>query len=81
MFLIEINLVVIKKYMMGMLNKDRFPYVYELKCLGGVNTEEGDLYAKKYGEKIENEYRIMMKLFQLRSELGGNKEIHYGTER
>jgi hypothetical protein len=73
--------VVIKKYIMGMLNKDRFPYVYELKCLGGVNTEEGDLYAKKYGEKIENEYRIMMKLFQLRSELGGNKEIHYGTER
>ena len=41
---------------MGMLNKDRFPYVYELKCLGGVNTEEGDLYAKKYGEEIENEY-------------------------
>lgn len=81
MFLIEINLVVIKKYIMGMLNKDRFPYVYELKCLGGVNTEEGDLYAKKYGEEIENEYRIMMKLFQLRSELGGNKEIHYGTER
>ena len=81
MFLIEINLVVIKKYMMGMLNKDRFPYVYELKCLGGVNTEEGDLYAKKYGEEIENEYRIMMKLFQLRSEFGGNKEIHYGTER
>ena len=79
MFLIEINLVVIKKYMMGMLNKDRFPYVYELKCLGGVNTEEGDLYAKKYGEEIENEYRIMMKLFQLRSELGGNKEIHNGT--
>ena len=81
MFLIEINLVVIKKYMMGMLNEDRYPYVYELKCLGGVNTEEGDLYAKKYGEEIENEYRIMMKLFQLRSELGGNKEIHYGTER
>jgi hypothetical protein len=49
--------------------------------LGGVNTEEGDLYAKKYGEEIENEYRIMMKLFQLRSEFGGNKEIHYGTER
>jgi hypothetical protein len=64
-----------------MLNKDRFPYVYELKFLGGVNTEEGDLYAKKYGEEIENEYVIMMKLFHLRSELGGNKEIHNGTER
>jgi hypothetical protein len=67
--------------MMGIVNKDRFPFVHELECLGGVNSEEGDLYAKKYGEEIENEYRIMMKLFQLRSELGGNKKIHYGTER
>ena len=64
-----------------MLNKDRFPYVYELKCLGSVNTEEGDLYAKKYGEEIQNEYDIMMKLFQLRSELGGNTEIHKINEK
>jgi hypothetical protein len=73
--------VIIKKYIMGVVTEDRFPHVDKLKSLGGVNTEEGDLYAKKYGEEIENEYRIMMKLFQLRSELGGNKEIHNGTER
>jgi hypothetical protein len=62
--------------MMGIVTEDRFPHVEKLKSLGGVNTEEGDLYAKKYGEEIQNEYDIMMKLFQLRSELGGNKEIH-----
>ena len=66
---------------MGKINKDRFPFVHELECLGGVNTEEGDLYAKKHGEEIQNEYDKIMQLFQLRSELGGNKEIHNGTER
>ena len=66
---------------MGVVTEDRFPHVEKLKSLGGVNTEEGDLYAKKHGEEIQNEYDKIMQLFQLRSELGGNKEIHYGTER
>jgi hypothetical protein len=62
--------------MMGIVTEDRFPNVEKLKSLGGVNTEEGDLYAKKYGEEIQNEYDIMMKLFQFRFNLGGNKKIH-----
>lgn len=74
--MIEINLVVTKKYMMGVVTEDRFPHVEKLKSLGGVNTEEGDLYAKKYCEELENEYDAIMKLFQFRYKLGGNEGIH-----
>ena len=61
---------------MGIVTEDRFPHVEKLKSLGGVNTEEGDLYAKKYGEEIQNEYDKIMQLYQLRYKLGGNKKIH-----
>lgn len=61
---------------MGLVNKERFPFVHELGCLGGVNTEEGDLYAKKYGEEIEDEYDRIMNIFQFRYKVGGNKKIH-----
>jgi hypothetical protein len=67
--------------MMGKTNKDRFPFVHELECLGGVNTEEGDLYAKKHGEEIQNEYDMIMQLFQFRYKLGGNKKIHEIDEK
>ncbi len=66
---------------MGMLNKDRFPHVHELKCLGGVNTEEGDFYSKINGEEIEEEYEKIMKIFSIRHELGGNKKIHGINEK
>lgn len=61
---------------MGIVTEDRFPHVEKLKSLGGVNTEEGDLYAKKHGEEIQNEYDMIMQLFQFRYKLGGNKKIH-----
>ena len=64
---------------MGKINKDRFPFVHELECLGGVNTEEGDLYAKKYWVELENEYDAVMKLFEFRYKLGGNEKIHGTT--
>ena len=61
---------------MGVVTEDRFPHIEKLKSLGGVNTEEGDLYAKKYGEEIEDEYDRIMNIFQFRYKVGGNKKIH-----
>jgi hypothetical protein len=81
MFLIEIIFEIIKKYIMGVVTEDRFPHVEKLKSLGGVNTEEGDLYAKKYWEELENEYDAIMKLFQFRYKLGGNEKIHGINEK
>ena len=52
--MIEIILEIIKKYIMGVVTEDRFPHVERLNSLGGFNTEEGDLYAKKYWVELEN---------------------------
>jgi hypothetical protein len=61
---------------MGVVTEDRFPHVEKLKSLGGVDSEEGELYARKYWQEIEDEYDGIMKLFQLRYKFGGNEKIH-----
>ncbi len=52
------------------------PYHYEYLRLGGIKTEEGRKYSRRYHYEMMREYEEKMKTTEYRFELGGNKEIH-----
>ena len=61
------------------MNKDRFPFSYQLDLLGGVNTEEGGLFAMKYDKEIrEEQNELIENIFHRGAVFGrnGTKKIH-----
>ena len=61
------------------MNKDRFPFSYQLELLGGVNTEEGGLFAMKYDKEIrEEQNELIENIFHRGAAFGrdGAKKIH-----
>ena len=61
------------------MNKDRFPFSYQLDLLGGVNTEEGGLFAMKYDKEIREEQNELITQIFYRGEVfgrNGTKKIH-----
>lgn len=65
-------------------NKDRFPFSDHLELLGGVNTEEGGLFAMKYDKEIREERNeLISNIFHRGAKFGkdGAKKIHlYDTK-
>ena len=65
-------------------NTDRFPFSYQLELLGGVNTEEGGLFAMKYDKEIREERNeLISNIFHRGAKFGrdGAKKIHlYDTK-
>lgn len=57
------------------------PYHYEYIRLGGIKTEEGSKYSRRYHYEMMREYEEKMKIMEYRFELGGNKKIHCLYER
>ena len=66
-------------------NTDRFPFSDQLELLGGVNTEEGGLFAMKYDKEISEERNeLISNIFHRGTKFGRNgaKKIHmYDTKR
>lgn len=61
------------------MNKYRFPFSYQLELLGGVNTEEGGLFAMKYDKEIrEEQNELIENIFHRGAAFGrdGAKKIH-----
>ena len=61
------------------MNKDRFPFSYQLDLLGGVNTEEGGLFAMKHDKEIREEQNELIEhIFYRGAVFGrdGTKKIH-----
>ena len=61
------------------MNKYRFPHLYNLEVLGGVNTEEGHEYSVMYRKEMDAEYNELMTNIFYRGELFGKgvaKKIH-----
>ena len=61
------------------MNKDRFPFSYQLDLLGGANTEEGGLFAMKYDKEIRKEQNELISHIFYRGALfgrDGSKKIH-----
>ena len=61
------------------MNKDRFPFSYQLDLLGGVNTEEGGLFWRKYDKEIrEEQNELIENIFYRGAVFGrnGTKKIH-----
>ena len=65
-------------------NTDRFPFSDQLELLGGVNTEEGGLFAMKYDKEIREERNeLISNIFHRGAKFGrdGAKKIHlYDTK-
>ena len=60
-------------------NTDRFPFSDQLELLGGVNTEEGGLFAMKYDKEIrEEQNELIENIFHRGAVFGrdGAKKIH-----
>jgi hypothetical protein len=66
---------------MDIANKDRFPHIYGLDKLGGERTADGEKYYEEHEKELEKEFSEIMRNVLDRDKFGGNKEIHYGTER
>ena len=61
------------------MNEYRFPFSYQLELLGGVNTEEGGLFAMKYDKEIrEEQNELISNIFHRGAAFGrdGAKKIH-----
>lgn len=61
------------------MNKYRFPFSYQLELLGGVNTEEGGLFWRKYDKEIREEQNELIENIFYRGALfgrDGTKKIH-----
>ncbi len=67
--------------MMNISNKDRFPHIRQLKRLGGDKSADGEKYYEDHEKELEKEFTEIMRNVLDRDKFGGNKEIHYGTER
>lgn len=66
------------------MNKYRFPFSYQLELLGGVNTEEGGLFAMKYDKEIrEEQNELISTIFHRGAAFGrdGVKKIHMYDNR
>ena len=66
---------------MNIANKDRFPHIYSLDKLGGNKSASGEKYYEDHEKELEKEFTEIMRNVLDRYRFGGNKEIHYGTER
>jgi len=66
---------------MDIANKNRFPHIYGLDKLGGERTADGEKYYEEHEKELEKEFSEIMRNVLDRDKFGGNKEIHYGTER
>jgi len=66
---------------MDIANKDRFPHIYGLDKLGGDKSADGEKYYEEHEKELEMEFTEIMRNVLDRDKFGGNKEIHYGTER
>jgi hypothetical protein len=66
---------------MDIANKDRFPHIYALDFLGGEKSALGEAYYEDHEKELEKEFTEIMRNVLDRDKFGGNKEIHYGTER
>ena len=62
-------------------NKDRFPNIFALEKLGGDKSASGEKYYEDHEKELEKEFTEIMRNVLDRDKFGGNKEIHYGTER
>ena len=61
------------------MNKYRFPFSYQLELLGGVKTEEGGLFWRKYDKEIrEEQNELIENIFHRGAVFGrnGTKKIH-----
>ena len=61
-------------------NKDRFPHLYELDKLGGVDSKMGVKYYNEHSDELQNEYSKIMHDVVVRNKFGDNKNIH-GTNK
>jgi len=66
---------------MDIANKNRFPHIYALEKLGGDKSADGEKYYEEHDKELEMEFTEIMRNVLDRDKFGGNKEIHYGTER
>jgi hypothetical protein len=66
---------------MDIANKNRFPHIYQLEKLGGDKSPKGEKYYEEHDKELEKEFTEIMRNVLDRDKFGGNKEIHYGTER
>jgi len=64
---------------MDIANKDRFPYIYGLKKLGGDKSASGEKYYEDHDKELEKEFNEIMATVIVRDNFGGNKEIHGTT--
>jgi hypothetical protein len=62
-------------------NPNRFPHIYSLDKLGGDKSASGEKYYEDHEKELEKEFTEIMRNVLDRDKVGGNKEIHYGTER
>jgi hypothetical protein len=61
---------------MNVVNKDRFPHHYQIKKLGGFDTEKGEEYFEKYEKELNAEYDFYWNESIERFRFGGTKIAH-----
>lgn len=61
---------------MGIINKDRFPHIYEFERLGRDDTHEGRRYNAEYQSELYYEYSIYIDMKHIRTLMGGSDAIH-----
>ena len=57
-------------------NSKMYPHIYELELRGGVNSEEGEKYAKEHSHILDIEYQEILDFYFKRGDIGGTDKIH-----
>lgn len=64
------------KEKMNVLNKLKFPHIYQYQKLGKDETFEGRLFIEEHQNEIDSEYSEVMDVNRERYRLGGSEYIH-----